>query len=192
MSFNIEDTVVLLGDSPFLETVQDKVMYVLDKYSSIGINRVIKIYKTNFHIFTDATMIPITNYYTSIPTISLYIYGDLILKKNKELYNTFSINVKKENSVFKNNELAWCGFTHDYAISYCIMKKYKNIILIGSADFTKGTHFSNEDVFNPSIKLQEQSKYFVENICTKKINIVTCNPDSYLNVPFCSIDELLV
>lgn len=187
------NTIIILGDSPFLNTVENKVAYVLERYLSIGINRVINRFSTTYQILTDVKIIPVANKHLSIPTISLYAHGDMIRKENKILIDTYTFDVKKdtENDIVKDGKLAWCGFTHDYAISYAIFRGWRNIVLIGAADFIQGTHFSNEEKFNPSLKLQEDSKKFINNFCTKRANIFTCNPDSCLQIPYLDIDELL-
>ena len=50
----------------------------------------------------------------------------------------------QKKDLIKDRKLAWCGFTHDYAISYCIVKGYKNIVLAGASDFIGGGHFCNK------------------------------------------------
>ena len=187
------NTIIILGDSPFLGTVEDKLSYILEKYTSIGINRVICKFKTSLHIFTDERIASVANKYTDISTISLYYHGDLIRKANKELIDTYAFKYRENTieDIYKDGKLAWCGFTHDYAISYCIHKGWKNIILIGAADFMQGKHYTNTDVFNPNGKLIIKSKQFIEEICTKKADIVTCNPESFLSIPRINIDELL-
>ena len=34
----LENTIIIVGDSPFLSTIDDKMHYLLEKYDSIGIN----------------------------------------------------------------------------------------------------------------------------------------------------------
>ena len=185
--------VILLGDSPFLGEVEDKVQYVLDRYYSFGINRIVNKFKTNGHVFVDPFLLRLTNERKDLFTLSLYKYGDLVLKKNKELFNTYSFKFGRdtEEDLLKNNELAWCGFTHDYALSYLITKGYDDIILIGTADFVEGNHFSVPHPLVCSDKLKESSKKFIKEICSKRALIRTCNPNSSLDIPRVSIDELL-
>ena len=187
------ETILLIGDSPYLETIQDKLFYLVDKYPSMGINNIVKKYKVQRHVFQDMPFCTLTNAYPEITTIAPKIYGDLIRKKKKELYESFTFNFKinTPEDICTGEKLAWCGFTHDYAISYCIMKEFKNIILIGAADFTKGKHFMTEDDFNPSEKLALQSKRFIEEICSKRTNIYTCNENSWLEIPRININNLL-
>ena len=189
----MEDTVLIIGDSPFLGEVEEHLHYVIDKYPSIGINNALRKYNVQMHTFQDAKFINLTNQYPEVTTITQYAYGDMIQKEKRELYDSYIFKLKENTAqdIFKNRKLAWCGFTHDYILSYCIMKGYKNIILIGTADFTGTKHFLTNEEFKYSEKLKFQSKKFVEEVCTQRANIYTCNPASILEIPRISINELL-
>jgi hypothetical protein len=154
----MNNTILIIGDSPFLGEVEGQLHYVLEKYPSIGINNAIRKYNVQMHGFQDAKFINLTNKYQDKKTITLYMYGDMIQKANRETYDSYPFNFKEntENDIFYSGRLAWCGFTHDYLISYCIMKGYKNIVLIGAADFTGNKHYSNkhqhqQNVNNPNL-----------------------------------------
>lgn len=184
--------ILLVGDSPFLADIEDQIHYLLELYPSIGINNAIRKYNISSHIFQDMKFIPLTNRYPEVKTISLYMYGDMIEKENKELYDSYTFNFKTNTAqdIVKDNKLAWCGFTHDYAISYCIMKGYTHVILIGTADFTGSLHYLTEEQFNPAKKLVKNSKKFIEEICSKKIKIYTLNHESILDIPRIKIEKL--
>lgn len=184
---------ILLGDSPFLGEIEKVVQYVLDRYYSMGINRVITKLRTSSHVFVDPSWMKLTNQNTEMFTLSLYRYGDLIAKENKELFDTYTFNFDEdsEKDLLKDSKLAWCGFTHDYALSYLITKGFNDIVLIGTADFSNGNHYSVPYPLNCSDKLKAQSKRFIEEVCSKRALIRTCNPNSYLEVPRISINELL-
>ena len=186
-------TVLIIGDSPFLGEVEDNIHYVIEKYPSIGINHAIEKYNVQVHSFQDDKFINLTNQYPDVKTITQYTYGDMIQKENRELYNPYPFRFKENtvDDIFLNGRLAWCGFTHDYTISYCIMKGYKNIILIGTADFNGKQHFLTNEEFKYSERLKFQSKKFIEEICSQKANIYTCNPTSILNIPRIEISKLL-
>ena len=186
-------TILIVGDSPFFGGIEDRIHYVLSKYPSLGINNAIRKYNISTHVFQDMKFIDLTNAHPETKTLTLYSYGDMIQKTNKELYNSYVFNFKEntENDIFKDGRLAWCGFTHDYALSYCINKGYENIVLIGAADFTGNKHFLTDEEFNYSEKLKFHSKKFIEEICTKRARIYTCNFDSILDIPRVDIDTLL-
>lgn len=194
MEINQSDIAIVLGDSPFLNEIEDKLQYALDRYFSIGINRVINKFRTNMQVCLDSRILPVANSHPEITTVTMKAHGALVQKEQKELFDTYAFNFRLDTAedLLRNKKLAWCGFTHDYALSYLISKGWKYIILIGAADFTQGTHFSNEEVFSPSTKLVELSKKFIEEICTQKAKIFTCNPNSSLNIPRLSIEKLLI
>jgi hypothetical protein len=185
--------IILLGDSPYIGEVEGVLQYILDRYESMGINRIINKFRVQKHVFVDPFIMRLTNEHPELFTVSLYKYGDLIPKKNKELFNTYPFNFLEntEEDLCKKGELAWCGFTHDYALSYLITKGYKDIVLIGTADFVSGPHFSNPYDLKCSEKLKFESKRFIEDICCKKALIRTCNPKSILDIPRIDINELL-
>lgn len=187
------NTAILLGDSPYLGEVESVLQYVLDRHYTVGINRIINKFKVSSHVFVDPFILKMTNEHPELFTISLRKYGDLICKDNKDLYDTyvFDLNKNTEKDLLKDGKLAWCGFTHDYAVSYLITKGYNDIILIGTADFVCGPHFSNPYDLKCSEKLKLKSKEFIEKVCTKRAQIRTCNPNSILNIPRVKIEELL-
>lgn len=182
-----QKTVFIIGDSPFLGEVENFIHYIIEKYPSIGINNAVTRYNVSTHIFQDKQFVPLTNKYKNTKTVAPAWYGDLVQKQEcyKELLPsyTFKFGVDSEDDIVKNGALAWCGFTHDYAISYCIYKGYQNIILLGAADFVGHKHYLTEEEFNYSEKLKVNSKKFIETICSKRANIYTCNPDSILEIP---------
>lgn len=183
------ERVILLGDSPFLKQTEHILHYVLDRFPVIGINEVIKKCRVDKHIFTDMNVAYLTNCYIDTPTISLNSYGDLIQKENKELIDTFTY--EGDLCIKKNNKLAWCGFTHDYALSYLITKGVKEVVLLGAADFIDGVHYSNDREFRHSKKLQQKSIDFIRDCYNTYLTIRTCNPNSKAGVPYVPIEELL-
>ena len=189
----MKKTILIIGDSPFLGEVEDQIHYAVERCSSIGINNAIRKYNVRVHAFQDAKFIKLTNNYQDVETLTLYTYGDMIQKEKRHLYGSFTFNFNKNTAsdIYKDRKLAWCGFTHDYVISFCIMKGYENIILIGTADFTGNKHFLTEEEFKYSEKLKFQSKRFIEDVCTQRANIYTCNPDSILEVPRIEMSKLL-
>ena len=186
-------TVLIIGDSPFLGDIEEQLHYAIDKYPSIGINNAVRKYHVQMHTFQDAKFINLTNKYPEVKTITQYTFGDMIQKKNRELYDSYTFNFKNNTAedLFLDGRLAWCGFSHDYIISYCIIKGYTNIVLIGTADFTGTKHFLTNEEFKYSEKLKFHSKKFIEEICSQRANIYTCNPDSILEVPRVDIKKLL-
>lgn len=180
---------IILGDSPFLKEVEDVLHYVLDKNYVLGINCVITKCRADVHVFSDINLIPLTNNYPNLETLTLCPYGDIIRKPKKTLINTFTYN--GDYCIKKDNKFAWCGFTHDYVISYLISKGYKEIILLGAADFINGSHYTHDWKFKRSDILQEKSIGFIEDCANMYADIKTCNPNSPINIPHIKIEELL-
>ena len=162
----MDKTVFIIGDSPFLREVEDKIHYITEKFPTIGINNAIKKYNIGSHIFQDMRFVDLTNQYPKVKTITTCALEDMVLKENKECYDsyTFNFRIDTKDNVVKDSKLAWCGFTHDYAISYCIMKGYNRVILVGAADFTGNRHYLTEEEFKYSEKLKYNSKRFIEEI----------------------------
>lgn len=183
------DRAIVLGDSPFLEEVEDVLHYVLDKNYVLGINHVITKCRVDMHVFTDTNLIPLTNKYYDLNTLTLYQYGDLVRKRHKTLIDTFAY---KDDYCWKDGDkLAWCGFTHDYAISYLISQGCKEIVLLGAADFINGNHYTHDWVFKRSEKLQDKSIKFIEDCCNMYVDIKTCNPNSVIKIPYIPVEDLL-
>lgn len=180
---------IVLGDSPFLKEVENVLHYVLDRNYVLGINYVITKCRADVHVFTDMNLIPLTNRYPNLETLTLSPYGDSVKKTKKTLINTFTYN--GDYCIKKDNRFAWCGFTHDCIISYLISKGCEEIILLGAADFVNGNHYTNDWRFKRSDALQEKSIGFIEDCATMYASIKTCNPNSLIKIPYISIEELL-
>ena len=184
------DRAIVLGDSPFLNEVEHVLHYVLDKNYVIGINSVIKKCRIDLHAFTDTGLLKVTNAYPNIPSLTLYSYGALVRKSKKILLNTFTY--KHDYCVEKEGKLAWCGFTHDYVMSYLITQGVKEIILLGAADFIEGKHYSNNWDFKRSKNLEEKSKRLIKDCCDTYCTIKTCNPNAIIEgVEYIPIESLL-
>ena len=193
---------LILGDSPIIQTIDKYIPNLLFLYPSLGINRIIRKFKTTKHIFVDGKVLPVTNEFPTMPVITIKQNGSRINKPNelKELIDVYSprensfvrtinTNIKIEN---EEGKLVWYGFTHDYAISYLIRKGYDMIVLIGAADFVEGTHYvANHEQFKRSNRLQNHSKQYIEYVNENIIPIYTVNPNPIINIPTITIEELI-
>ena len=185
---------IVLGDSPFISTVEHILPYALDRFYTVGINRIINKFNVNTHAFVDPFLVNLTNQHPELLTLTLKRYGDLIRKQNKVFYDTFTHSNKEytKESLKKDGALAWCGFTHDYIISYLIQEGYDDIVLIGAADFIEGPHYSTPHELVCSKRLVTKTKQFIEGLNENVATIRTCNPDSILDIPRIRINELLI
>lgn len=188
-----KDTLILLGDSPFLGDVQDKLPFLLSMYPSMGINVVILKYHTMYHVFQDSRIAEVADQFPNIKTVTTRAGGNLIKKDNKELVDSFSFSLTFHTSddIIKDGKLGWCGFTHDYAVSWAIWKGFRRVVLVGASDFVKGPHYTLGGDFKVSSRSQRDSTTFISEFCSKRIEVLTCNPKSSLSVPRIKIDELL-
>ena len=189
-----EETLILLGDSPFLTEIQDKILYVLNRFPSMGINAAVLKYPVKYHVFSDLRVAYLSNKFPNVMSVTNKACGSLLKKDAKELIDSYSFSIKEGTSsdIIKGDKLAWCGFTHDYAVSWAIWKGFKKVILIGAADFVKGNHHVLGGSFKFSEVLAKNSIKFLSDICSEKIEIMTCNPDSVLRIPRISIEDLLI
>lgn len=190
---NNAETLIVLGDSPYLGEIQGNLRYLIDLYPSIGINVVIIKYPTKFHIFQDFRISYVANQYPDICSITTRATAPLITKENKEIIDSYPYSFEKNTSddIIKDGKLAWFGFTHDYAVSWGIWKGFKRIILVGAADFIKGPHHTLGGDFKFSQALADKSIKFISEVCSKKADIYTCNPASALRVPRIKLEDLL-
>ncbi len=189
-NFSVEDTIVILGDSPFLQDIESRIPLILNKYTSIGINTILSRYKTTYHAYIHYGMVHYTNDRHEIGIICPNYLSDRVRKDNVEYFDIFQFNIFKDKEIYQDGKLAWGGYTHDYAVSYCIHKGWKNVILLGAADFVKGEHYSRPDKFIFSNKTKADSLRFLK-FCNKKANIYTCNPESELEINKIDINMLL-
>ena len=191
---NKEKTLIIVGDSPFLGTIQGKLQQVLELYPSAGINATIVKHKTMFHVFQDYRMAPIANKFPDITSVTTTKIKGLITKENCEYIDSYPFSFDKNtyNDIIKNGRLAWCNFTHDYAVSWAIWKGYERVVLVGAADFVDGPHYTLGGAFRYSKPLSRESIKFLSEVCPHRIEVLTCNPKSSLKVPTVSVDDLLL
>ena len=86
----MKETVLIIGDSPFLGEIEDYIHYVIEKYPSLGINNAIKKYNICTHIFQDMKFVELTNQYPEVKTVAPAWYGDMVQKENKELIGSYT------------------------------------------------------------------------------------------------------
>lgn len=85
------------------------------------------------------------------------------------------------------NSLFYESFTHDFVISWAIMKGFKKIILIGCADFENDNHCDGStEKFDPQQNAIIDSIKYINSFD----NIYTINPNSKLKVHTITKEEL--
>ena len=191
MKANSKDWILVIGRS---EIINDKLLSdISELFITIGINNMNEKFHPTYTISVDLPNKVVDNIGTfKIPTILLAsVYN---LKRIPDYIKTEVYQYEAISNIcdtpYTGDVLHYCGFTHDVAVSYCIQQGYKNVVLVGAADFTQ-KHYDNNQVFLRSQRLQENSRRFLEEVCTKYCNLYTVNPASILKIPRITIDELI-
>jgi len=181
-----------------MNNVLEHVNYLVDIYPSIAINSTATVVKSKYCAFLDDFKHFINSVPLSTELITLEKYIVLSERWTGHFYETFRPS-KVDSSkglVVQDGKLAYFGFTHDMCISWAILKGYKNIVLIGAADFDTESYadipnlVKYSPLFNRDKGVQDSSIDAINNLYTKYINIFTINDNSMLRVPRVTIDEL--
>ena len=101
--------------------------------------------------------------------------------------NSESYELQTGNAPVIDGKLKYCGFTHDFVLSWCVMHNVKNVILIGVADFATDKHYNSSESFNPSESCIQESINYINSL---PLNIYTINPKSKLSVHKIKLEEL--
>lgn len=188
-------TLLIIGSSPVIDDYKEHINYLTQIYDSVGINSISTIFNTMYCAFVDEYF---KHFIKGVPKstklITLEKYISLSNYYDGEFYTTFRPK-KKDTNYIKEDNLAYFGFTHDLCISWGILKGYKNVILIGAADFNNKEYAQvNSNIcgctFNRDKVTEEGSINGINNFFTNFINIYTLNNKSALNVPRITLEEL--
>lgn len=191
-------TLLLIGRSPILDSTSEHVNYLVDLYPSIGINSISTVVNTKYCAFLDDSF---KSYINKVPkdTELITLEKNIVLSERwvGHFYETFrpSIRDYTKDLVVSEGKLAYFGFTHDMCISWAVLNGYKNIVLIGAADFDSEVYADldanvHTPVFIRNDGVRDSSIDAIENFYSKHINIFTVNENSMLKVPRITIDEL--
>jgi len=168
----IGKTILVFGRSEFLTESKIKAAMALP-FDKLAINHAIEgvdyvAYIDKKELETDAKIVTITD---NGGEFYLMNYDDALVDREAKF-------------------LAYFGFTHDFVLSWCILRGYANVILIGTADFQSEKHYDGDDLFIPSRKATADSLNAIENIYTQELNIFTMNKNSKLQVDRITLKEL--
>ena len=190
---NYKNTILILGRSELVGNISSSLLYFNELYPIIAINNINPNINPTYTIFVDKSQHVVNNIIRNhINTIILTpLYNSGIIPNDISVkyftYKPITMNCKEP---YNKNTLYYSGFTHDVAISYAIQQGYKNIILVGTADFTN-VHYDNNTKFNYSEDYKNCSINFIEDVCSKWANIYTMNKNSLLNVQRITPNELI-
>lgn len=197
MKFNKSNTLIVLGKSSILddETIKDCVNELKTRFHVVGINHSAVLFKTEYMAFCDYGL---KVFYDQIhPNTKLITLDVYATEKFRGDYHHIYL-YKEGDPPFKETQLAYAGFTHDMVISWACFKGYKNVILIGAADFTgDGTYLKGYEKlmnkkykFEPGRKYVELSKSYLNSVNGSSINLFTVNPESTLGVKYINIKDI--
>lgn len=196
-NFTVDNTVIIIGKSPIIDDVNiyTKLPDLQSKFHNIGINQIAIPLRTEYIAFVDKKAI-ISLKYIHLSTKIISIDKNATTSFEGDFYRSDHIPLDKP--PFYNNTYSYYGFTHDICISWAYKNNFKNIILVGVADFTENSVYSSFTDGLPNMNsnfhyhndCKAKSIKFIEN-AQKYINIYTINPKSVLNVPRISLDLLL-
>jgi len=183
----MNDTLILFGRSMFINKIKKHIPDLIKKYDSLGINTFYESYPNiNAVIFYDKTAAP-TRQIDNLIITDRKNADTVIHQKNKELYEVVT---NREEFSIKQGVINFYYFTSSMAINWAYLKGYKNVVLCG-IDLMNNLHFDNDFKSDLSDGVQTETKKYMENICTKYINLFQLNPESDLKIPKINIDNLL-
>lgn len=184
----MNDTLILFGRSMFVNQVREHVPDLIKKYYTLGIN----------------------SFYESFPEINAVIFYDKCAAPQKQIDNLIITDKRNESEVIhqKNFELwdvvtnrpefsekygimNFYYFTSSMAINWAYLNGFKNVVLCG-IDLMNNLHFDNENhkpVYADGVL--DKTKKYMEDICSKHINLFQLNPESDLKIPKIQIEKLL-
>lgn len=187
------NTLIIIGKSPIIDLYENEINLLIDRYDTMSINSVATKYHTKYCTFLDTSI----KYYVhhipeDVTCITTPINVGYCSKHPTEVYKSFKY---KEGKVYTDNSLAYFGFTHDYAICWGIKNNYKNIVLIGAADFDTDKYCSSIKFsmpkFNINKGIEKASIDGISQILKYMTHLYTVNPLSKLDIDRTSISDLL-
>lgn len=184
----MKKTLVLFGRSLFIDRIKNYIPDIIQQYDTLGINTFYKTYPDiGAVIFYDKDIAPIDKINNLIITDRKNI-NEVKQQKNVELYQVITNRYEFSTA---QGILNFYYFTSSMAINWAYLKGYKNIILAG-IDLINNLHFDDKNHL-PIIAdgVQDLTKKYMENVCTKYINIYQLNTESDLKLPKINIEKLL-
>lgn len=184
----MKDTIIIFGRSLFINKIKKYIPELIKKYDTMGINSFYESYpKIKYVIFYDKIAAP-------KQIINNKIITDI--KNKDEVYNQkdvtlYKVITNREEFSTNKNILNFYYFSSSMAINWAYLKGYKNVVLAG-IDLENNLHFDNPlDKPNISEEVLFKARKYMENICSKYVNLFQLNPDSNIRLRKISIKEIL-
>ena len=184
----MNDTLILFGRSLFIDKIKNYIPELIKKYDTLGINTFYKTYPDiDAVIFYDKDAAPKEKIDNLIITDRKNI-SEVKHQKNVEIYEVITNRPEFSNI---QGILNFYYFTSSMAINWAYLKGYKNVVLAG-VDLENNYHFDDKD-FRPELAdgVQEKTKRYMEQVCSKYINLYQLNPESDLKLPRLKIEKLI-
>lgn len=183
----MDDTLILFGRSMYINKIKKYIPGLIQKYDTLGINSFYESYPdVNAVIFYDKTAAPSRQIDNLIITDRKN--ADVVIhQKNTELYEVITNRPEFSD---KQGVINFYYFTSSMAINWAYLKGYKNVILCG-IDLMNNKHFDSDFKSDLSDGVQALTKKYMEDVCTKYINLFQLNPESDLKIPKIQIKQLL-
>lgn len=180
---------IIFGRSPYINEIKDYIPELIKKHTTIGINYFCNTYPdVDYVCFYDDIIPDVKNskIITSFRNVEKSPQR-LILTHSYELFNVF-----KNDDVFseESHTLNFCVHTPSMALNWAYLKGYKDVVLAGVDLIPNTIHFDDDKPIFCDESI-ERAKNHLENVATKYLNIYQLNPNSYLNLPKITMEELL-
>lgn len=181
----MEDTLILFGRSPFINTIRDKIPYLISKYHTMGVNYFCNSFPDVEYVIFYDNIVPDVKKSTIITSFKNLEKdaANLIYSHKYELYN-----VKRNNKEFSKDKstLHFWIHTPSMALNWAYQKGFRNVVLAG-IDLNHGRFdsFPSREFSDTALK---EARNHLTKIATQYLNIYQLNPDSDLDLP--KIQEL--
>lgn len=179
---------IVFGRSPFIKEIKENIPTLIKKHTTIGINYFCNTYPDVDYVMYYDDIRPEVRNSTIITSFrnAEKENADLIYSHRYELYHVF-----KRDEDFSDDPqiLNFCVHTPSMALNWAYQKGYKDVVLAGVDLIPNTLHFDDDKpIFGDESILR--AKNHLENVATKYLNIYQLNPNSYLNLPKITMEEL--
>ncbi len=190
LSMDKENTIVIFGRSLFINEIKEFIPELIKNYHTIGINSFYRSFPdVEYTCFAD---LHLPSYLPSITSklIMSNMSGDYWKHyKNKEV---FCIEHNSKDFSQEEHILNYCFHTPSIALNWAYLKGFKNVVLAGIDLINHTGHFDAPDIVpNWSDDNIKEAINHIEKIATQYLNVYTVNPNSIINIPFISVEDLL-
>lgn len=177
---------IIFGRSPYINDIKEYIPELIIKHTTIGINYFCDTFPDVDYVCFYDDIQPKVKDSTIITDIN-NSENPLIKTHRHELYY-----IKKDSWRFSEDKstLNFCVHTPSMALNWAYLKGYKDVVLAGVDLIPNTKHFDNERLIFPKESIDVARKH-LETIVPKYLNIYQLNPNSYLNIPKISMEELL-